>query len=263
MKDFITWMLVGIISLALVFVPACALARQGRIPGPGGMALAGGVTWTVVQHPHNFTCSAATSGNLGCTVTASATTAGHLLILVSSAFEGQTGTNHTAPTFVSASGDSTWTHCASSYAHVEYTINAFENADCAYILSATGGATSFTFTWSFPTSTDSAAVDVELLEVARSSGTAAFDTGNTATSSGCASCVGPTLTLSGASDYIAQWNGNANGCTAISGAYTNPFDNDNSNVFGTFAGALNQSSGTGPTWTCTSGGAAMSGISFK
>jgi len=219
---------------------------------------AGGVTWTVIQHPHNFTCSFSASGTHACTVTNTQnTTAGNLLILHSSSYN-----NNGAPVFVSASGDGSWTHCPSAAASENYSSTNFLVADCAYILSATGGAATVTFNWS--TSLGAGNIDVELIEVHRSTGAATYDTDGTATSASCSSCVGPTLTLGGSSEFIAQWGGFANAApSAISGAYSNPFDTDNANVFGAFAGALNQSSGTGPTWTVTAGGSAMAGVAFK
>jgi hypothetical protein len=247
-----------LMSLAFFFSQQTIPQHTGATAGTSG-----GVTWTVSQHPRNFTCSASAAGNLACSVTATSTGAGHLLILASSSFELQTGTNHTAPSFVSASGDSTWTHCPASYSHIEYITNNYQAGDCAYILSAAGGATSLTFTWSFPATTTAANVDVEFYEVIRSTGTATYDTGNTATSASCSSCTAPTLTLGGSDDYIAQWLSQGGGISSVASPYSNPFDNDTSNVFGAFAGALNQSSGTGPVWTCTAGGAALSGVAFK
>jgi hypothetical protein len=250
-----------ILALLLAFYPSLSLRQYVSPMKNKGIPAA---TWTLTQHPHNFTCSGTSSGNVACTVTATSTGAGHLLILLSSAYEGQNAGNNTAPSYVSASGDSTWTHCPSSYANIQYSTNNFEATDCAYVLSSAGGATSFTFTWSYPTGTQFSNIDVEFLEVVRSTGSATYDTGNNTTSSCATSCAGPTLTLTGSSDYIAQWTGADATINSVSGAYTNPADIDTSNVVGGFAGALNQSSGTGPTWSVTSGGgSALSGLAFK
>jgi hypothetical protein len=51
---------------------------------------ASGVTWALVQHPNKFICSGLTSGNLSCSVTVTSTTAGNLLVMLSSSFEGTT-----------------------------------------------------------------------------------------------------------------------------------------------------------------------------
>ena len=218
-----------------------------------------GATWTVVQHPNNVTCSFSGSGAHTCAVTSSATTAGNLLILLSSAFN-----NNGEPTFSSASGDGTWTHCPGAAAGNNTVSTSWLVTDCAYRLSATGGATSESFTWTISLGTTELDVDVELIEVHRSTGTATYDSDNTATSSSCSSCVGPTVTLSTSSDYIAQWGAFDNATpTSISSPYSNPFDNnDTGNVFGAFAGALNQSSGAGPTWTVASGPGAFSGVAL-
>jgi hypothetical protein len=232
-------------------------------------------TWTLVQHPNKFTCSGTTPGNLACSVTVTSPVAGHLLVMLSSSFEGTTVAS-TVQAFVSASGDGTWTHCPAgartSATGVSTPNQEFEATDCAYILSATGGATSVTFTWNFQSNTSTANIDVEFLEYARSGGAATFDTQGIVSNANCfgsggSACIGPALTLAGGNELVLQWISQANGVTSISGgAYTNPFDNDATNVFGAFAGALNQSTATAQTWVTTgsSGGyTAMSAIAFK
>ena len=246
---------VVVLTVALLL---SALATQAQLISPmHNKGASAGVTWTVVQHP---SCTTATtsgsSGNRSCTVTNTQnTTAGNLLILLSSAFG-----NFGQPTQVSASGDGTWTHCPNSSAAENYSSTNWMASDCYYILSATGGAASETFTWNY-SGGNHQAIDVE---VHRSTGTAVYDTGNTATNASCSSCVAPTLTLSGSSDYIVQWIAFASTVRSISGPYSNPLDLENANVEGGFAGALNQSSGAGPTWTTTpADGAAMSGVAFR
>jgi hypothetical protein len=252
MKTIACMLLVALGFLCSVPAPA----HQVRIPGPGGAS--GGVTWTVVQHPNNFTCAPTGSGNKSCSVTSSATAAGNLLILLSSAW----GTNG-KPTFVSASGDGTWTHFSAANAFINYTGTTWVVTDGAYILSATGGATTETFTWNYPGGTTDG-IDVELIEVQRSTGTATFDAQATGTNAGCSHCVAPSVSVSGSSDYIVQWVAFSLSINSISSPYSNPFDPENTNVQGAFAGALNQSSGTGPTWTMSGGGAAaLSGVAFK
>jgi hypothetical protein len=263
MKDFITWMLMGVVSCALVFMPARALSQGATTaaivnsPPPSGGG--GGVTWTVVQHPSNYSCGVGGSGNQSCSVTSSATTAGNLLILTSAAYNN-TGTS---PTFVSASGDGSWTHCPASQSHVNLAVS--ETADCVYILSATGGATTETFTWNFTTGT-SIGIDVELYEVHRSTGTATYDTGGGTTSlTSCSSCSGPSISLSGGvTDFVATWGGFSNTPSAPGSPYTSPADVDPINVAGGFAGALNQSSYSTPVWTQSPASyAAISAVAFK
>lgn len=264
----------GILS-AVLTIQSCL--AQLPLLGVGPAISPTGAAWTLIQHPHNYTCSysSAAPTTLHCAVTATATTAGNLLIFLSSVF--QNGTGISALLTSSASGDSTWTHCSVCYFPEQYETKEWEIVDAWYILSATGGATSFTFSWNILLDECNGAggcfVDAELLEVHRSTGTATFDAGNAngsgATGSAdCTSCVGPALTLSGTSDYIAQWMGyGGDSIVGISGAaYTNPIDIDNTNVFGAFAGALNQSSGAAQTWTGTASGASgagMGAIAFK
>jgi hypothetical protein len=217
---------------------------------------ASSVTWNVVQHPSNYTCTATGSGNHSCTVTASATTAGNLLILASSVY------NNTAvsPTFVSASGDGTWTHCPICAGASNS--GSSDTTDAAYILSATGGATSFTFTWAF-TSGTSDDIDVELYEVHRSTGTAIYDTSNANGNTACSSCSGPSVTLTG-TDFVAVWGAFNDTITMPGSPYTNPSDSENANVGGGFAGALNQTSYSTPVFgMASSTRAAISVLAFK
>jgi hypothetical protein len=84
--------------------------------------------------------------------------------------------NATTPAFVSASGDGTWTHCPASLSTINLSSRSV-TADCALILSATGGATAETFTWNFPLDGNQE-IDVKLFEVHRSGGTATYAAGN-------------------------------------------------------------------------------------
>src|SRR5208283_4819857 len=83
----------------------------GIIGKPPGVVA---VTWTVIQHPHIYTCNATTTGNHTCALTVTSTTAGNLLLLEMSLFTTATGTV-SAPAYVSAAstggtGD-TFTEC--------------------------------------------------------------------------------------------------------------------------------------------------------
>lgn len=258
-----------LLALLLALGRSAEAQRTTFISQLGNNSSGSGARWTLVQHAHNYTCTATAPGDSPCTVTVTSTGAGHLLLLLSSAFQSGTSAQ-TTPTFRSASGDGLWTHCPSNVAASGNNSNlAFEATDCAYILSSTGGATSVSFTWNLKANTTTANIDVEFLEVSRSTGTAILDASGSTSNNNCStgSCIGPALTLNGASEFVAQWIAHSDGCSAISGAsYTNPFDNDTSNVFGTFAGALNQSSAPAQTWTCsTTGGTpytAMGAIGF-
>ena len=226
---------------------------------------AGGVTWTLVQHPHNWTCTSTSSGNLACTVTVSATTAGDGLLLALSYYVGVTSVA-TAPAFVSASGDSTWTHNSSCTSETPNGSN-FEGTDCVYISSATGGATSLSMTYGFSNvlSTDGAYMDLELYEVRRSTGSSSLDALNTSHSNSCTTCTGPALTLGGSSDYVAEWGAFCNSPTVSGAPYTNPSDVDAANnQIAAFLGALNQSSAGALTYTQSpSCGASMGAFAWK
>ncbi len=213
----------------------------------------GGVTWTLIQHPHNFTCS--TTGACSVTLTQN-TVAGDAIIMASAAYINTTGANPLSGSlaFSSASGDSTWTHCPSGVAASYYNNvsgSYYENAvDCATIASATGGASTASFTWSWPTGTSPIYyVDVEFVEIRRSTGTPSVDVGNHAyyitgySGSDCAACALPALSITGSSDYILGWGtfGNADP-TGPGSPWTNPADLTGQTYSG-YIGALNQSSG--------------------
>ena len=253
-----------ILAAWVAVLPQLLSTGAGPKPSAGG----GGVTWTLVQHPSNFTCSASNgSTTIACTVTASATTAGNALLLLGGLYFENAGA--TAPSFNAASGDSTWTHCPASLKTDQYASPSWENTDCAYILSAAGGATSFTFTWNVPSTSTGIYADAELLEVHRSTGTASYDTGGVAAcgtpSTGVTSCAMANLTLT-AADFVAEWAGVSEIPSAPGSPWTNPADVDSSNLYGIFLGALNRPSGalTGPTFTLSSAGwAAVSAVALK
>ena len=225
-------------------------------PGPsvtGALAASGGgVTWTLVQHPHNWTCTSTASGNLACTVTATATTAGDGLLLALSYYAAVTTAG--VPTYVSASGDSTWTHNAGCAASGFNTASGdvYSGTDCAYIANATGGATSLVMTYNFTNvkTVDGVFMDLELYEVKRSTGTPSIDVLNAAPSNSCtATCTGPTLALTG-TDYVAEWAATCNPPTVPGSPWTNPSDVDTANnQIAGFLGALNQTSVSALTYS--------------
>lgn len=243
-------------------------ANTGVFPGTAG----GGKTWTLVQHPKNFTCTFATGAvTAPCTVTSSATTAGNLLVLIGTMFvSGPVGVPGGGGN--SASGDGTWTHCPSQLAAENYSGVNWEASDCFYITSATGGATSEIFTWAYGSNSSfGGSVDAELLEFHPSSGGATYETcgggGSTActtTSASCSACTGPTTTVTG-TDVVVVANANENDCTAVASPFNvspSP-DVDNVNVFGLFGWSLSQTSGNAASYTCTAGGAAMLAAAWK
>lgn len=222
-----------------------------------------GVTWTLRIHPSNYTCSFATVSTASCSLTAT-TVANDGLILASSMF-ALTASSHVPPSLLSASGDSTWTHCPSCGASIEYTTNTYEVCDAYYIPVATGVTSgTFTITWTIPAGAGANGnIDVELYDVVRSTGSPSLDTSNNATQTS-ATPTGPSLSLTGTSDFIANWGGFEQTPSGPGAPWTNPNDVDSVNVFGVFVGALNRSSGAAVSYSQSpSGGAAMCGIALK
>jgi hypothetical protein len=243
-----------------------AFAPFGQYVSPAHSHPPTGTTWTLVQGgtpTHNFTCSGTATGNHTCTVSGlTATTAGNLLVISSSIFSG-TGATSTAPSFVSASGDGTWTHPGSCSAANQYSTAQYEAVDLVYILSATGGATSVSFVWTTPTGTGpNWNIDVKFYEWHRSSGTAVFDTCNATTATGASNTAPALASFSGANaELLIQGMSSQNTIGSINGSYTS--DIDSTNTFGGYAYLANQTTYTQPTWTVTSGGVAMHAAAFK
>jgi hypothetical protein len=260
------------LSLLLIVALNCAcsaqIMQQGVIHSVAPAS--GSITWTLVQHPNNFTCGTTGTGStqtLSCTVTTSSTTAGDLLILVSATYMGLVTV---APTYSSASGDSSWTHCSGAYSTISNGGSGnSETVDCAFILSATGGATSVTWTWTGTVTSGGHSwdADAELLEYRRSTGTASFDAAGSTTAAGTAARTSPSCAVTGNGDVVIQFIAESEDIVSIGGPYTNPIDIENTNVVGGVGGALNQTNGAAQTWT-TSGdtstdAAAMGAICFK
>jgi hypothetical protein len=237
MRNALLGLLLILASLPQYTVPQ----HTGATAASGG----GGVTWSLIQHPHNFT-----GGASAVSVTTSAVGSGNLLIVLWAAFSTGTSVSGNA---VSATGE-TFTECPTHWFQAyNYTGANYESTDCFYVLSATGGETSVTFT---PTwiGASSQSQDVEVIEYKRSTGTATYDTGNVSTNNACTSCAAPALSgFSGSNAEVCVQFGGANQViSAISGSYTNPGDFDATNVTGGFAGNLSVSSYSAPSWTLSS-----------
>lgn len=215
--------------------------------------------FSVVQHVYNSCLTPASGAN--CTVIVTATTAGDTLLIAA----GAENTSGTTPVFSSASGDGTWVHPAGCYATVT-AIGVTNTTDCAYILSATGGAVTISWAW---TASAVAISYVEVIELRKSTGSSvAFDTAAGLTSTACNTCTAPALTLTGTVDYILQWTTPWNFVVAITGGdatgYQNPID---MNALGQYAvaGVLNAKTGAAPAWLQLGAphSLAMSGVAFK
>lgn len=224
------------------------------MPGPGTFHTTT-TTFTLIQHPTTFSCT-----TVACAVTTSSTTAGNLLVLWSAArYTGTGNAKIEALTSVTDNGTAeTWVHCPNSAINDANSSDATLFAlDCWYVLSAAGGATTVTATWEMTGLTGSSQkVDATVIEYHPSATPIFFDAGNTKyTSTSCSSCTGPPGLLSGTSDLVSQaaifpdFSG-FTVTTAVSAPYSNPTDLENTNhIYGAFAGALNQSSYSVPTWT--------------
>jgi hypothetical protein len=229
------------------------------------------ITWSLPQVLRsNFTCTATSVTTLSCSpLSVTSIGAGDTLLLTSSLFMNANGPG----TFSSASGGGeTWTHCPSQANHQADSTGQLQT-DCAYVLSAVGGGTSFTFTWANLTAGGFTAMDVTLYDIKRSTGTASLETSQcgsstatscTTVSASCTTCVGPTPTIT-ATDFVPVWNAVDPGCSAVASPYNSSPTAlfDNSNVGGSFAGALSQTSGIAASWTCSAGPSAMAAIAFK
>lgn len=191
----------------LLCLPCCtAQVMQQTIPVPQP-------TWVVVQHPNDAdACTTQT-----CTIPGGiTTTAGDLLIMTGAQIA------ITAATISTETGDGTWTHCPSSYAAVDGG-GFFLAIDCLYRLAATGvTAATFSITWTGGGTYFGGGIS--LIEVRRSTGTAAFDTSGATTSAGCTACAGPVLTLTGSSDYVLNIVTSTGSGSGPGGVWLFPYD---------------------------------------
>ena len=232
---------------------------QQTIPAHTGATAAsgGGSSQTVVQHPHNFTCGGtAASNTVTCTVTATATTPGNLVIMAGAMFTG-TGPSVTGD---SASGD-TFTSCGTGVSG-----GGANAAACQYTLSAAGGATSLGISFTATgLSGNTYAIDAELVEVHKPSGPWTLDGYGTQFST-CSTCTDSAPTgMTGSNDFILRFGAfNDSTLTGPGSPYTNPSDIETTNVNGGFIGALDQTTGGTINWTQGgSSAASMITVAFK
>jgi hypothetical protein len=185
------------------------------------------------------------SGNATpCSLAVSSTTAGNLLVGVGQFLQGSnTMTSITGGTSVHPAG------CAGSDA-------SGGSSDVAYVLSATGGDTTITFTGS------TSFAQVDLLEYHSTNGVMAFDVcANRDQNSSASNIAGVSPgTLTGSSDVIiqhGQFVGNATGCPNSSAS---PADFPNSNAI---CGLMNTTNNAAGTYTNTAGNAGLGAVAFK
>jgi hypothetical protein len=251
-------LLLVVTAAGLGLISGCGRGVSGGSGGGGG-----GSSTTLIQHATRFNCTTAS-----CAVTTSSTAAGSLLVLYSSAQYAGTGVASVAAlTGVTDNGTSeTWTHCPNSMVNDGDNTNGQIHAtDCYYILSAAGGATTVTASWTFSGLTSPTyKVDAELYEYSHT-GSIYYDTGNAIlTSAGCTTCTGPAGLLSGSDDVVIQsayvnWANRS--VSSVSSPYSTVLDTDTSAnaLYAGFAGANAQASYSQPTWTLsgTAGEASM------
>lgn len=225
----------------MIFTSALAIAHiLAQIPMGGITGGTAAAPWTFKQSVY-FDSRGSGSGsncsNTGatCTVNVTSIGSGHILIVY-----GQNDAG--SPNALSSVSGETWTDCTACQS-----LSTSIQIDVQYVLSATGGETSFTCNFnSAPLSYESCAV----IELAHS-GTVSFDTGGT-TNSNCASpCSGVGLTLAGTSEAVIQLAiPNTTLISSVSSPYTSMCLN-NSCGGPSSAYLLNTSSGSAPTWTYT------------
>src|SRR6185312_10382273 len=223
--------------IAVLILCASSFGQQILAPILHKKPTAAGGTWTLVQKKFFSTLGSGTGGSacagsptVVCTVNVSSVGAGHALIAYS--IQGEVAN-------ISSITGETWTHCSNC------TPASGPSTDADYVLSATGGETSFTFTMSVTTSSY---LGVGVNEYAWTGSSVSFDkSGNTPVAS-CTSCTGQTLAITGTSDAIFQIA--VSSTSGVASAATAPYATNFTAFDGIGAStAVNLASGTGPTWT--------------
>jgi hypothetical protein len=199
-------------------------------------------TWTLVQHP-NAPCASSP-----CAITVNSTGMGHIGIVGLMSYKS-------AVHISSVSGGGNWVHPSGCSAQT----SDGTSTDLAYLWNETNGTTLISVTFSGKPGQG----QIEYAEYSTTAPSTWFDgCGTNVINSDGTLPAGPSLTLSGSNDVIVEAAVcGGNNLNAITSPYTNPDDFPNS--FG-FAGAINQSTGAAPTWTCgTYRTAAVSAIAIK
>lgn len=204
-------------------------------------------TWTLVHSASNATCP---GSGTSCAITVSSTGAGHVIVLWFYMPTAGAGTNSIA----SVSCGGTYTVDTGSL----ITVSALGGSQqMAYTLSSTSGVTTCTINTTAAMNSGGVAA---MSEYSFTAGSVAFDISGNRNQAITTNPAGVTLTLSGTNDVIVQAVTPDASCSAIAAPFTNP------DIFPGgwgYAGAINQSSGTGPTWTCGSGADMLSAVAIK
>lgn len=202
-------------------------------------AAAASNTWTIVQTPRVVSCSSPCS----ITLTQAATVGNAMVAAVLGNWTGSAAITFsgTVVNQSDVSRSSEWTHPASCSAYA----STGRSIDLIYNLNIGNADTGLKFSFN---SSGYGTNDVVVMEVHPSSTTATFDACAAASNAQGTNPSGVGLTLTGTSDFVAQFIG-AWGVTAISGSYGyTSFPSDGQN--GGIAGKVNVT-GTfsAPTWT--------------
>lgn len=202
-------------------------------------------TWSLLHNTAANTCGTTSAT---CALTITAISAGNVVTLYMAS-------SITTDTLTAASTGGSYTFPAGCHS----TDATAGSVNCGYTLSSTASSTTLTFMRSSATS---ATWGVGYAEYSHTLPNVAVGTASTLTRDQTTAVTNPagvTLTLSAGNQIILQGIKSAATVSAISGTYTNP------GLFATnfgYAGSINTSSGAAPTWTTTSGRAALDAISF-
>jgi hypothetical protein len=212
-----------------------------------GLALPASATTALVQHPAVVACGTSVTT---CTLTVSALGIGNFAAVVCS-FANTTGTMSSM-----TGGGTNWVRNAGSRAT---DTTAAVGIEAMYQTVLTVADTSVVVTFNAAQT----GARCQLVEYSHTLDVVMLDTvGSRDQSSAVTNPAGVTLTLAtnGSDETIVQYIVSAGTVSAISGSYTNPADF--STTFGV-AGVINTNSGTAPTWTTTSGRAALGALAFR
>jgi hypothetical protein len=210
-------------------------------------------TWTMVQHVDAIAmaepthCTNATPSVCTVPLTQALGSGNLVVVLTGSNTSNNSGANITITTIAAGACSGSWQIPAATNGND----GGGSTTSGAYCLSdaTNSGSTNLSVTISHVLSGGDVGY-VEVIEYKWSGSTIALDgTPANTTNTASTSPSGQAQTLTGSTDIIVQWIVAANGdITAVSGSYTNPFAvSANTNM--AFAGVLNTSSGTAPTWT--------------
>ena len=217
---------------------------------------AGGVIMTLAQSPMAPFNTAQTTYSVSITAGGMVpTTAGNIgILLVALAAADTAATNPYTSGAVADSAGDTFTHCGSAWPQTVLNTgdSQYEVVDCFWYPSLTGGATSVTLTVNWEAHYATPYVDLQFLEASKSSGTWSFAGGATAAAlpSGTSLSAAPITGLAAGNYYCTTWETSAHlKPVSIAPAWASPITIDNTNAYAAFAGVLDLSTWTTPTWT--------------